>query len=84
MAIYMTQSMSSGTLAVTLYYRKQSIPHPGHAETTQFTTDAKAAYAALHAIPVANVVPAPIVPARGPHQSYRRRDITTSWAVNSG
>ena len=57
MAIYMTQSMSSGTLAVTLYYRKQSIPHPGHAETSQFTTDAKAAYAALHAIPVANVVP---------------------------
>jgi len=57
MAIYMTQSMSSGALPATLYYRKQSIPHPGHAETEKFTADAKAAYAALHAIPVANVVP---------------------------
>lgn len=57
MAIYMTQSMSSGTLAATLYYRKQTIPHPGHAKSSQFTTDATAAYAAAHNIPVASVVP---------------------------
>lgn len=50
MALYMTQTMRSGMLPATLYYRKQSQPHPSHAETGAFTNAAIAAYAATHAI----------------------------------
>ena len=52
MAVYMTQTMSSGVLAATQYYRKSS-DHPSHTESSQFTIDAKAAYAAAN-----NILPA--------------------------
>ena len=55
MAVYMTQSMSSGILAVIQYYRKSS-SHPSHDESSQFTLDAKAAYALAN-----NVLPALVV-----------------------
>lgn len=45
MPSYMTQKTSSGVKPVTLYYRKQTVPHPNHTETSAFTTAAKAAYA---------------------------------------
>ncbi|MBC7859575.1 MAG: hypothetical protein H7Z39_12525 [Burkholderiaceae bacterium] len=54
MADYMTQKMSSGVLAATTYYRKQSA-HPSHIESSNFTTAAKTAYANLHAILVTQV-----------------------------
>lgn len=52
---YMTQKMSSGVLQATTYYRKQSVPHPGHAETGAFTIAATTNYAAAHTIPVTDV-----------------------------
>ncbi|MGM0593963.1 MAG: hypothetical protein ACQETD_05435 [Pseudomonadota bacterium] len=45
MAIYMTQSMSSGTLKKVTYYRKQKQVHPSHEESSAFTHDAKDDYA---------------------------------------
>ena len=50
MAKYMTQKMSFGNLTAITYYRKQSA-HPTHAESSLFTTDATAAYAAENNIP---------------------------------
>jgi hypothetical protein len=47
---YMTQKMSSGTKKATTYYRKQTIEHPDHTETSKFTTDAKADYATTHGV----------------------------------
>ncbi|MFZ5528281.1 MAG: hypothetical protein ACOZE7_16630 [Pseudomonadota bacterium] len=55
MPLYMTQKMSSGTLPAVTYYRKQSVPHPSHVESSTFTTNAKADYATANAILVANV-----------------------------
>jgi hypothetical protein len=53
---YMTQSMSSGVLNSTLYYRKQSQPHVTHEESGAFTTAAKTAYATDNNIALAAVV----------------------------
>ncbi|TDC88559.1 hypothetical protein [Actinomadura sp. 7K507] len=45
MAKYMVQTMRAGTHQPVTYYRKQS-HHPSHGESTNFTKDAKNAYAA--------------------------------------
>lgn len=50
MALYMTQSMSSGTLPATTYYRKQSQPHVSHDESKAFTQAAITDYATANAI----------------------------------
>jgi hypothetical protein len=55
MPVYMLQSMSSGVLQSTQYYRKQSSNHVSHQESTDFTTDAKNAYANTNGIAVAAV-----------------------------
>ena len=54
MATYMTQPMQSGTKGKITYYRKQSA-HPSHTESSQFTTDAKAAYARAKGVAVSDV-----------------------------
>jgi hypothetical protein len=55
MAVYMTQTMSSGILTAIQYYRKSS-DHPSHKESSQFTVDAKATYAAAN-----NILPVVVV-----------------------
>ena len=54
MAKYMTQKMSSGTLAAVTYYRKQSA-HPSHSESGKFTQDAIDDYARANNIPASDV-----------------------------
>jgi len=55
MAVYMTQSMSSGIHRSILYYRKSS-NHPSHEESGAFTNAAKATYAAEIGVPINDVV----------------------------
>ncbi len=52
MAAYMTQKTSAGVKPATLYYRKQTVPHPTHDESSAFTTAAKTAYAGANQIAV--------------------------------
>lgn len=53
----MVQSMSSGALPVITYYRRQSVPHPSHAESGAFTQAATVAYSVQNNIAVDDVVP---------------------------
>lgn len=47
---YLVQKMSSGTLPVKNYYRRQTTDHPSHDETERFTHDAKMNYAKFNHI----------------------------------
>jgi len=55
MALYMTQSMDTAKTIKITYYRKQTQPHPSHAESGAFTDAAKANYAEFNSIPESDV-----------------------------
>lgn len=56
MPFYMVQSMSSGSLPAKTYYRKQTVAHPSHVETGNFTQAAMDNYASFNHINVRDVV----------------------------
>ena len=56
MALYMTQPMSSPKTETITYYRKQSQPHPSHAESGAFTQAAKSNYATFNHISETDVI----------------------------